>query len=751
MKQCDNCSRQFPDHMVFCPFDGDILDAEVEDTLLGRVIDGKYRLEEKLGEGGMGTVYRAKHVLIQNDLAVKVLHSSLVADRHAVARFQREATAAARIKHPNAVGVTDFGRTEDEIVYIVMELFIGKSLRDVIEQQGPLEAERAVTIIRQVCLALDAAHRSGVIHRDVKPDNIVIEENSGQGEMVKVLDFGIAKLKDGPSGEPGGRLTRQGVIIGSPHYLSPEQCQNSELDARSDIYSLGIVLYEMFTGDVPFKAPTPIAVAMMHTTEKPPHVKEKREDLPDPIANVVMRALEKTPANRPQSAIELAQELERACLEAGVTVPPLPGATAAFTLGSENNNDYQTRQMATVKASVKHSGSMSAVKPETPAKPGTGAISPTNGAANNGTGKGSRDLPPAPSAKFSTTSSLSPEKASKPTPGSLTGGLTPNTPSGQYDPDAPSFISAIPSYPPASATPPAISLGNTSPTNLLSFGQLDQPSSSSQSFIKIGVAAAVVIVLGVVIAYFAFFRTPAPTKTGNNNVDPSVNTPPGMIFIKGSSFTMGHNASDKQSDIEKFSGPEHSVTVASFYIDKTEVTNQEYKKFVDATHHPAPSNWKDNQFPPGGDLEPVVNVTWTDADAYAKWAGKRLPTEAEWEYAARGTDGRAYPWGNEWLEGVAVSNELPGKDVHTVGSLPKGASPFGVLDMAGNVGEWTDDDFVSYPGNTDQIDPKYKGNKVFRGGSFTNDKKYLTTYFRNWVKPTISDKALGFRCVKSIK
>src|SRR6185503_3283350 len=164
MKQCEKCSRKFPDHMVFCPFDGDILDSEVEDPLLGCVLDGKYRLEEKLGEGGMGTVYRAKHVLIQNDLAVKVLHSSLVADRHAVARFQREAMAAARIKHPNAVGVSDFGITDIEdqpvgqIVYIVMELFIGQSLRDVIEQQGSLAVDRTITIIRQVCLALDAAH-----------------------------------------------------------------------------------------------------------------------------------------------------------------------------------------------------------------------------------------------------------------------------------------------------------------------------------------------------------------------------------------------------------------------------------------------------------------------------------------------------------------------------------------------------------------------------------------------------------------
>ncbi len=735
MKECVSCSRKFPDHMVFCPFDGDMLDGEVEDPLIGRVIDGKYRLEEKLGEGGMGTVYKAKHVLIQNDLAVKILHSSLVADRHAVARFQREATAAARIKHPNAVGVTDFGRTEDEIVYIVMELFVGKSLRDVIEEEGPLAVERSITIVRQVCLALDAAHRSGVIHRDIKPDNIVLEKNNGQGELVKVLDFGIAKLKDGPSNEMGGRLTRQGVIIGSPHYLSPEQCQNSELDARSDLYSLGIVLYEMFTADVPFKAPTPIAVAMMHTTDKPSHVKEKRPDLPENIADVVMRTLEKDPVSRPQSAIEMAQELERASLEAGVIVPPLPGSGTAYTLPSSSGTNIPL-----MSPDATFSGPTSTSRKITPE-----LKSNLTTLSNN---------------KFPNTGSLSSEKSTSENKSSseksATGRLVfPNTGSIPKINDTPSFITSSASLPTPS-TPAPVSLGNTSMASLLANNEAEQTRTSSKKNIYIiGIIAAMLI---VVTSYFAFFSSNNPISSSSQI--PTVNTPSipipstnileGMVLIRGSSFKMGYTPSEKD-DKNKFVGPEHTADVADFYIDKTEVSNQDYKKFIDATKRLGPPTWKNNQFPSGEDLYPVTSVTLADAEAYAKWADKRLPTEKEWEYAARGSDGRDYPWGKSWENGVAISAELQEESPRTVGSLPKGASPFGALDMAGNVWEWTSDKFAPYPGNKETVDPKLRDTIVIRGGSFKSDKKFLTAYFRNFVPPDFKGDILGFRCAKSIK
>ncbi|MBK7993996.1 MAG: SUMF1/EgtB/PvdO family nonheme iron enzyme [Blastocatellia bacterium] len=725
MKECVSCSRKFPDHMVFCPFDGDMLDGEMEDPLVGRVIDGKYRLEEKLGEGGMGTVYRAKHVLIQNDLAVKILHSPLVADRHAVARFQREATAAARIKHPNAVGVTDFGRTEDEIVYIVMELFVGKSLRDIIEELGPLPIERSITIVRQVCLALDAAHRSGIIHRDVKPDNIVIENNNGQGELVKVLDFGIAKLKDGPSNESGGRLTRQGVIIGSPHYLSPEQCQNSELDARSDLYSLGIVLYEMFTADVPFKAPTPIAVAMMHTTETPVHVKEKRPDLPDPIAKIVMDALEKKPENRPQSAIEMAQELEKASIECAIALPPLPGASTAYTLPTTSSASIPivSPDLANLHDPYKSNPQLKPL-------------------LNNGVNK------------FATTGSLSPEKPSRDTMPEkpLTGRLTPLiTSSTKKVDDTPSFIVNTPQYTPSNIPTP-ISLGNTSAINALPYRETEEVKAKSKSIFIFGSIAAIVLL--VAVSYFALFRSSnsstTTSTTNSTTTNPIAKIPEGMLLVKGGKFKMGYDA-PADDDKNKYVGPAFETTVADFYIDKTEVSNQDYKKFIDATKHPAPANWKNNQFPSGQDLFPVTNVTWEDAQSYAKWAEKRLPTEKEWEYAARGTDGRIYPWGKSWEQGVAISQELKEDAPRTVGSLPKGASPFGVLDMAGNVWEWTADKFSSYPNNKEPVDSKLANANVIRGGSFRSDQKVLTTYVRNFVPPNFKDDILGFRCAKSIK
>src|SRR5262249_55278302 len=156
---------------------------------------------------------------------------------------------------------------------------------------------------------------------------------------------------------------------------------------------------------------------------------------------------------------------------------------------------------------------------------------------------------------------------------------------------------------------------------------------------------------------YKMFSGPSAVPVTNNggSKDPATAVPDGMVFIKAGNFKMGHNINDKQGEkAEKFSNPEHSISVGAFYLDKTEVTNQDYKKFIEATGHTAPKNWKNGQFPPGTDLEPVTRVSWADADAYAKWASKRLPTEAEWEYAARGSDGRAYPWGDKWLEGLAV-------------------------------------------------------------------------------------------------
>src|ERR1051325_3020567 len=221
-------------------------DTERGDPLIGVIVAEKYRLEAKLGEGGMGAVYRATRLMIGDEVAVKILHSEQH-DPKASERFRREAQAAARLKHPNAVNIYDFGVTDDGLQYLVMEFLEGESLRKIIKQQGPLPCSTAAEILSQVCAGLDEAHRHHIIHRDIKPDNIIINVTV-TGIRVKVLDFGIAKIYD----HTASSLTQTGNVLGTPHYMSPEQCIGEELDSRADVYSLGVVLYEMLTGRVPF-------------------------------------------------------------------------------------------------------------------------------------------------------------------------------------------------------------------------------------------------------------------------------------------------------------------------------------------------------------------------------------------------------------------------------------------------------------------------------------------------------------------
>ncbi|MBC7929134.1 MAG: serine/threonine protein kinase [Rubrivivax sp.] len=281
-------------------------------VLRERVIEGKYRLDARIGAGGMGTVYRATRLLIGDTVALKILHPELVSDEQAAERFRREAQAAARLKHPNAVSVYDFGITQDGTVYLVMELVEGESLREVITRQGPLPLAAAVEITRQVCAALDEAHSRNIVHRDIKPDNIIVHATS-HTMRVKVLDFGIARIRD--VAPAAGNLTQTGTMVGTPRYMSPEQCLGEEVDERSDIYSVGIVLYEMLAGTVPFNSPTPTAVAVQHATQQPPSLRAINMSVPAVVETVVFHALEKRRDARPQTAGALAEELSEAASE----------------------------------------------------------------------------------------------------------------------------------------------------------------------------------------------------------------------------------------------------------------------------------------------------------------------------------------------------------------------------------------------------------------------------------------------------
>ena len=316
MKTCPKCGVEYPDATTLCPADGIALEKD-PDSLVGVTLAGKYRIDARLNEGGMGTVYRGTHVLMDKTVAIKVLRPSLAADEKIVARFSREARAASRISHPNALSVTDFGEDESGHVFLVMEYLSGKTLKQVIRDDGPLPLARVVDITRQVGDALNAAHEQGVVHRDLKSDNIMLVDTMA-GDHAKVLDFGIAKINE-PDGSPVDTgLTAPNLVIGTPQYMSPEQCsQDVEIDSRSDIYSLGVILFEMLVGHVPFSGDSPTMVMMKHLQEPLPSIMEERTDVPASVARVVTRAMAKVRDNRYQTVAELIEDLT---IAAGMTI-----------------------------------------------------------------------------------------------------------------------------------------------------------------------------------------------------------------------------------------------------------------------------------------------------------------------------------------------------------------------------------------------------------------------------------------------
>ena len=309
IKKCPKCGKEFETQNTLCPSDGTVLERAV-DPLIGQTLADKYRIEELINEGGMGAVYRSTHVLMDKTVAIKVLHPALAADDKIVARFHREAKAASRISHPHALNVTDFGESDNGIVFLVMEYLKGETLKEAIHTEGHLPLPRVIEIMRQVSGALEAAHSEGVVHRDLKSDNIMLLDIGG-GDWAKVLDFGIAKITEKVDQDPG--LTAPNLIIGTPQYMSPEQCsQAAEIDSRSDIYSLGVILYEMLVGHVPFTGESPTAIMMKHLQEPPPSVLEERKDIPAAVGRVVTRAMAKLPEDRFQTVVELAEELSLA-------------------------------------------------------------------------------------------------------------------------------------------------------------------------------------------------------------------------------------------------------------------------------------------------------------------------------------------------------------------------------------------------------------------------------------------------------
>ena len=360
MLQCPRCGKHYPDNVHVCPLDltplqadATIADAPI-DPLLGRVFDGKYRLDEWLGSGGMSTVYRATHLMIDRSVAIKVLSQRFVGDDTAKQRFHREARAAGRMQHPNAASVTDFGATTDGYLYIVMELLEGRTLRDLLAREAPLDIARSVSIMLQTCAAVGAAHDAGLIHRDLKPANIFIEHRPNTPSVVKVLDFGVAKFAvEEQADDDYQTLTQVGAIIGTPRYMSPEQCSGSGgVTPASDVYSLGIIFYEMLAGVVPFNAETPLAIALRHVSEAPKPLREIVPAVPQKLDAIVHKALAKLPSDRFANANELRQELLSAAHELGLehaTSGEAPPLQALRDVGHQSPSGRLVIDLATVR------------------------------------------------------------------------------------------------------------------------------------------------------------------------------------------------------------------------------------------------------------------------------------------------------------------------------------------------------------------------------------------------------------------
>ena len=790
MKQCPACKSIVKDNLLFCAFDGQTLvTIAAQDELVGTVLDDKYRLEQIIGIGGMGKVYKATHIYMDHAVAIKILDPKLSSNETALKRFRQEAQASVSITHPNIVAVTDFGVTKDAgIAYLVMEFLEGMELRERIHQLKQLDFKEIYLIVQQTCGALHTAHSKGIIHRDLKPDNIWLINSEIGVDRVKVLDFGIAKLK---SGSESGKLTEIGMVIGTPSYMSPEQCHGEELDAQSDIYSLAVIIYEMLTGDLPFQAVSPMEIALKHTSEAPKPLCTLRSDIPISLEKVVLRALSKLPRDRQQSALEFAKEFRTSYKEAGINTEFSSVMTRQLTADWIQEFEAKTGNTA-----IPQSAAESEEPLDSREKTDTACLmSVPQPAGETATPASSGDRQP--TARLEST--REPEAVRPPTV--PTEALTADSSAGE--PAAAAVIA------PVAANESEMVIVKSRPV---------APSRSRWVWWAIGGALAIVIIALLLINSktsdkgFTLVIQGAPpgsmlylngapagvipqtgdirlseieadksmevriVRDGYEDFKQAITGEEGkeqvlsaqlkphetvgeinyqgiMVLIPAGPFIMGddNGLSDE--------GPAQTIEMPAYYIDKFEVTNAQYQQFCDATGWPYPTDTQTNKdyFNNNPD-SPVIGVSWFDASSYAQWAGKRLPTEEEWEKAAswdpKAGNKRQWPWGDDPDPDRANFSQKP----YPVGSFPDGASAYGVYDMVGNAAEWVNAFYQAYPGNTNQNSNFGNKYRVFRGGSFKSAIIDGRTTFRDYQNPNLEERmmngkeqltAVGFRCAIS--
>jgi serine/threonine-protein kinase len=623
-----------------------------------------------------------------------VLHPYWSEDQGFVDRFRQEARAVAQLRHPNVVTVYDAGEIEGQL-YIAMEYLPGRTLGQLLEAERALGLEQALPVLEELARALDHAHRQGAVHRDVKPSNVMVEETA-DGLRVTLMDFGLVKAMSGSTA-----LTSQGTLLGSPEYMAPEQAdpgRADEIGPATDRYALGVVAYQMLTGQAPFPGNTP-ATLNAHLNLSPPDPRRVCANLSASVCRVLLKALSKSPRGRYATAMGMVDALRRTGVrEARRSVPSalLWGlgvvlALIVCALVSSLGVAWLSKQWANVGTSTPTSTSTYTPK-LTPTATATSTVA---------------SVP---------TETWTPEPTAKPT-------------------DTPLPIPA------ATKTPTEIPVPTSTNTPVPTATSTPEPTATATATI-------------------APSPTPTPSAgaTRVREKDGAV-----MVYVPAGEFWMGSSDEDidavmaEGSDCKRawYTGehPRHKVYVDAFWIDQTEVTNARYKKCVDAgACSPPVGSWtltRDTYYGnPEFDDYPVVHVIWHQAQEYAEWVGGRLPTEAEWEYAARGPNGYIYPWGDGPPNNLLLNYNDAVGDTTAVGSYPDGASWCGALDMAGNVWEWTSSLHRRSPYDAaDGREDLGAGNgRVSRGGTFYYPARYARCANRS-PGPSIVYNDAGFRVV----
>ncbi len=731
-----------------CPDDG----MQTSQTLSGvPVLEEKYHLERRIGQGGMGVVYKARHAYLKTHHAIKVILPDLVGnDPQLVTRFRQEALAAAAIRHQNVVGVSDYGVAFGKIPFLVMEYVEGESLHDLLAREGKLSPERALELMTAICAGVGAAHHQGIVHRDLKPLNIMIcDGKKSMSEAVKILDFGLAKIK---SGELLGSFIQAQTtgLMGSPYYMAPEQWADEEPDVRADIYSLGVMLFQMLAGDVPFKGSSIPAIMKKHLSDLPPTFAQLGLPIAPQIEQAVRHSIEKNRQNRTQSVEQLVEELRNA-VKASTTAPEGIGHSTGAALPVSQLRIYSQPARARVfvdNVAVGLTRDDGWLQLE-----GIQIGNHRIRISHDGFRDWETDVvfdgqPQQVAAQLMDNSGSIPRPADGAAtvvmPGNVSNqGFSGTNQNSQFQ------------------------VQNTAPPQYWQSGQQSYPpevARSGMSPLLIGIIGIAALLVLTSVGLFGAWKMGlfGSVNNGNSNVitnNGNANnqeTPPvktEMVKITGGDFTMGREDGDP---LEK---PEYEVKVKDFEMDKTEVTNAEYYEFVRGTeYNPLPLNWE-NSKPLTSEMNfPVRYVNLDDIKAFAEWRSKRdgktyrLPTEIEWEYAARnGGDDNLYPWGDTWYEDKAqVRRDLT---FVAVGSKPGGANKWGVQDLVGNVWEWTSSPARAYKGSEleKQVEERVgRTHSVVRGAfDLKKDSDSSTSTFRAFKDSKDRDKAIGFRLVRS--